>query len=164
MYDASGRDVAGAVGPLFEGDNIVLTCEVRGGKWTCHFKALTKYCGLQIPHRRRNSYHVTSWLVAPKTSSDVKDIRRVKPTTKTSKLSGKWSGGTFSTHLTCRHMRCRKSFKNSLKMFTGLWIYGQKKTIYIWIYFNTYRFKIKNIYVFTYILKNSCHLAKKTVL
>lgn len=32
VYDASGRDVAGAVGPLFEGDNIVLTCEVRGGK------------------------------------------------------------------------------------------------------------------------------------
>lgn len=34
VYDASGRDVAGAVGPLFEGDNIVLTCEVRGGKLT----------------------------------------------------------------------------------------------------------------------------------
>lgn len=32
VYDASGRDVAGAVGPLLEGDNIVLTCEVRGGK------------------------------------------------------------------------------------------------------------------------------------
>lgn len=32
MYDASGRDVAGAVGPLQEGDNLVLTCEVRGGK------------------------------------------------------------------------------------------------------------------------------------
>ncbi|XP_073816419.1 LOW QUALITY PROTEIN: sidestep III [Musca autumnalis] len=32
VYDASGRDVAGAVGPLFEGDNIVLTCEVRGGR------------------------------------------------------------------------------------------------------------------------------------
>ncbi|XP_036325036.1 uncharacterized protein LOC118738220 [Rhagoletis pomonella] len=30
VYDASGRDVAGAVGPLLEGDNIVLTCEVRG--------------------------------------------------------------------------------------------------------------------------------------
>lgn len=32
VYDASGRDVAGAVGPLLEGDNIVLTCEVRGGE------------------------------------------------------------------------------------------------------------------------------------
>ncbi|XP_037943815.1 synaptogenesis protein syg-2-like [Teleopsis dalmanni] len=32
VYDASGRDVAGAVGPLVEGDNIVLTCEVRGGR------------------------------------------------------------------------------------------------------------------------------------
>lgn len=32
VYDASGRDVAGAVGPLQEGDNLVLTCEVRGGK------------------------------------------------------------------------------------------------------------------------------------
>lgn len=32
VYDASGRDVAGAVGPLQEGDNLVLTCEVRGGE------------------------------------------------------------------------------------------------------------------------------------
>lgn len=32
VYDASGRDVAGAVGPLQEADNLVLTCEVRGGK------------------------------------------------------------------------------------------------------------------------------------
>lgn len=32
VYDASGRDVAGAVGPLLEGDNLVLTCEVRGGE------------------------------------------------------------------------------------------------------------------------------------
>jgi len=33
VYDASGRDVAGSVGPLLEGDNLVLTCEVRGGKY-----------------------------------------------------------------------------------------------------------------------------------
>lgn len=33
VYDASGRDVAGAVGPLLEGDNLVLTCEVRGGEY-----------------------------------------------------------------------------------------------------------------------------------
>ncbi|XP_055627743.1 uncharacterized protein LOC129769468 [Toxorhynchites rutilus septentrionalis] len=32
VYDASGRDVAGAIGPLQEEDNLVLTCEVRGGR------------------------------------------------------------------------------------------------------------------------------------
>uniref|UniRef100_A0A336MVY2 CSON007912 protein n=1 Tax=Culicoides sonorensis TaxID=179676 RepID=A0A336MVY2_CULSO len=32
VYDESGRDVAGVVGPLLEGDNLVLTCEVRGGR------------------------------------------------------------------------------------------------------------------------------------
>lgn len=32
VYDASGRDVAGTVGPLLEGDSLVVTCEVRGGK------------------------------------------------------------------------------------------------------------------------------------
>lgn len=32
VYDASGRDVSGAVGPLYEGDSLVLSCEVRGGK------------------------------------------------------------------------------------------------------------------------------------
>lgn len=32
VYDASGRDVTGVVGPLYEGDNLVLTCEIRGGK------------------------------------------------------------------------------------------------------------------------------------
>ncbi|XP_055524377.1 uncharacterized protein LOC129718023 isoform X2 [Wyeomyia smithii] len=32
VYDASGRDVAGAIGPLQEDDNLVLTCEVRGGR------------------------------------------------------------------------------------------------------------------------------------
>jgi hypothetical protein len=34
VYDASGRDVAGAVGPLQEDDNLVLVCEVRGGKYS----------------------------------------------------------------------------------------------------------------------------------
>lgn len=33
VYDASGRDVAGSVGPLLEDNNLVLTCEVRGGKF-----------------------------------------------------------------------------------------------------------------------------------
>jgi hypothetical protein len=32
VYDASGRDVAGSVGPLLEDNNLVLTCEVRGGE------------------------------------------------------------------------------------------------------------------------------------
>jgi hypothetical protein len=36
VYDASGRDVAGSVGPLLEGDNLILTCEVRGGKFTLY--------------------------------------------------------------------------------------------------------------------------------
>uniref|UniRef100_A0A182VQK6 Odorant-binding protein 2 n=1 Tax=Anopheles minimus TaxID=112268 RepID=A0A182VQK6_9DIPT len=30
VYDASGLDVTGAIGPLQEDDNLVLTCEVRG--------------------------------------------------------------------------------------------------------------------------------------
>lgn len=33
VYDASGRDVAGSVGPLLEDNNLVLTCEVRGGEY-----------------------------------------------------------------------------------------------------------------------------------
>lgn len=33
VYDASGRDVAGTVGPLLEGESLVVTCEVRGGKF-----------------------------------------------------------------------------------------------------------------------------------
>ncbi|XP_041763303.1 uncharacterized protein LOC121588918 [Anopheles merus] len=32
VYDASGLDVTGAIGPLQEDDNLVLTCEVRGGR------------------------------------------------------------------------------------------------------------------------------------
>lgn len=32
LYDNSGRDVTGIVGPLEEGTDLVLTCEVRGGK------------------------------------------------------------------------------------------------------------------------------------
>ncbi|XP_062702021.1 uncharacterized protein LOC115257156 isoform X3 [Aedes albopictus] len=32
VYDASGRDVAGAIGPLQEDENLILTCEVRGGR------------------------------------------------------------------------------------------------------------------------------------
>lgn len=32
LYDKSGRDVSGVVGPLEEGNELVLVCEVRGGK------------------------------------------------------------------------------------------------------------------------------------
>lgn len=32
LYDKSGRDVSGVVGPLEEGNELVLICEVRGGK------------------------------------------------------------------------------------------------------------------------------------
>lgn len=39
VYDASGRDVSGTVGPLYEGDSLVLSCEVRGGKFECTFSS-----------------------------------------------------------------------------------------------------------------------------
>ncbi|CAG9130949.1 unnamed protein product [Plutella xylostella] len=32
LYDEAGRDVAGVVGPLEEGSNFTLLCELRGGK------------------------------------------------------------------------------------------------------------------------------------
>lgn len=32
VYDNSGRDVSGVVGPMEEGSDLILTCEVRGGK------------------------------------------------------------------------------------------------------------------------------------
>lgn len=38
VYDASGRDVAGTVGPLLEGDSLIVTCEVRGGKFKIYLK------------------------------------------------------------------------------------------------------------------------------
>ncbi|CAH0552052.1 unnamed protein product [Brassicogethes aeneus] len=34
LYDNSGRDISGIVGPLEEGSDLVLTCEVRGGRPT----------------------------------------------------------------------------------------------------------------------------------
>lgn len=35
MYDNSGREIGeGVVGPLKEGDDLVLKCEVRGGQLT----------------------------------------------------------------------------------------------------------------------------------
>lgn len=38
LYDKMGRDVSGVVGPLEEGSDLVLTCEVRGG--TCYNEIL----------------------------------------------------------------------------------------------------------------------------
>lgn len=36
VYDNSGRELSDVVGPLTEGSDLVLTCEVRGGKcFTC---------------------------------------------------------------------------------------------------------------------------------
>lgn len=32
LYDKSGADVSGIVGPLMEGSALVIVCEVRGGK------------------------------------------------------------------------------------------------------------------------------------
>ncbi|XP_068896436.1 protein turtle homolog A-like isoform X3 [Tenebrio molitor] len=32
LYDNSGRDISGVVGPLEEGSDLILTCEVRGGR------------------------------------------------------------------------------------------------------------------------------------
>ncbi|KAJ2954909.1 hypothetical protein O0L34_g3233 [Tuta absoluta] len=32
LYDEAGRDTAGVIGPLEEGGNFTLLCEVRGGK------------------------------------------------------------------------------------------------------------------------------------
>ena len=33
VYDISGKKVNSSIGPLMEGDSLVLKCEVRGGKW-----------------------------------------------------------------------------------------------------------------------------------
>ena len=33
LYDKSGADVSGIIGPLEEGSALVLVCEVRGGKF-----------------------------------------------------------------------------------------------------------------------------------
>lgn len=39
IYDNSGRDVQKTVGPLEEGSDLILTCEVRGGK--CSLKLIS---------------------------------------------------------------------------------------------------------------------------
>lgn len=37
IYDTSGSDVSATVGPLLEGNTLILKCEVRGGKSTTFF-------------------------------------------------------------------------------------------------------------------------------
>lgn len=37
LYDNSGRDVTGAVGPMEEGTDLVLSCEVRGGECILYY-------------------------------------------------------------------------------------------------------------------------------
>lgn len=59
LYDKSGADVSGVVGPLEEGAALVLVCEVRGGKiiiLVCslfHFIYKLSYC--DIPNLRKIS-------------------------------------------------------------------------------------------------------------
>lgn len=40
LYDNSGREITGMVGPLEEGSDLILTCEVRGGNVTHFFQFL----------------------------------------------------------------------------------------------------------------------------
>lgn len=56
LYDKSGADISGVIGPLEEGSALILICEVRGGKFdfiimigkfaldhqTCLIKAMTR--------------------------------------------------------------------------------------------------------------------------
>lgn len=76
LYDKSGRDVSGVVGPLEEGNELVLICEVRGGRpaptviWLIDGTPAPQYIGektdthvvvnrLELPHVRRNHLNTT---------------------------------------------------------------------------------------------------------
>ncbi|CAG9789231.1 unnamed protein product [Diatraea saccharalis] len=76
LYDKSGRDVSGVVGPLEEGNELVLVCEVRGGRpaptvvWLIDGTPAPQYIGektdthvvvnkLELPHVRRNHLNTT---------------------------------------------------------------------------------------------------------
>ncbi|XP_013192090.2 hemicentin-1 [Amyelois transitella] len=76
LYDKSGRDVSGIVGPLEEGNELVLVCEVRGGRpaptvmWLIDGTPAPQYIGektdthvvvnrLELPHVRRNHLNTT---------------------------------------------------------------------------------------------------------
>ncbi|XP_028038629.1 neural cell adhesion molecule 1-like [Bombyx mandarina] len=76
LYDKSGRDVSGVVGPLEEGNELVLICEVRGGRpaptviWLIDGTPAPQYIGektdthvvvnrLELPHVRRSHLNTT---------------------------------------------------------------------------------------------------------
>ncbi|PZC75507.1 hypothetical protein B5X24_HaOG206048 [Helicoverpa armigera] len=76
LYDKSGRDVSGVVGPLEEGNELVLVCEVRGGRpaptvmWLIDGTPAPQYVGektdthvvvnrLELPHVRRTHLNTT---------------------------------------------------------------------------------------------------------
>ncbi|CAH0594175.1 unnamed protein product [Chrysodeixis includens] len=76
LYDKSGRDVSGVVGPLEEGNELVLVCEVRGGRpaptvmWLIDGTPAPQYLGektdthvvvnrLELPHVRRTHLNTT---------------------------------------------------------------------------------------------------------
>ncbi|KAG7298039.1 hypothetical protein JYU34_018804 [Plutella xylostella] len=76
LYDKSGRDVSGVVGPLEEGNELVLVCEVRGGRpaptvmWLIDSTPAPQYIGektdthvvvnrLELPHVRRKHLNTT---------------------------------------------------------------------------------------------------------
>ncbi|XP_038206654.1 neural cell adhesion molecule 1-like [Zerene cesonia] len=76
LYDKSGADVSGVVGPLEEGSALVLVCEVRGGRpepvvtWLIDGKPVQKYIGektdthvivnrLEVQHLSREHLNTT---------------------------------------------------------------------------------------------------------
>ncbi|XP_073950535.1 kin of IRRE-like protein 2 isoform X2 [Choristoneura fumiferana] len=76
LYDKSGRDVSGVVGPLEEGNELVLVCEVRGGRpaptvlWLIDGTPAPQYIGektdthvvvnrLELPHIKRSNLNTT---------------------------------------------------------------------------------------------------------
>ncbi|XP_059053190.1 hemicentin-1-like [Achroia grisella] len=76
LYDKSGRDVSGIVGPLEEGNELVLVCEVRGGRptptviWLIDGNPALQYVNektdthvvvnkLELPHVRRDHLNTT---------------------------------------------------------------------------------------------------------
>ncbi|CAG9565372.1 unnamed protein product [Danaus chrysippus] len=76
LYDKSGRDVSGVVGPLEEGNELVLVCEVRGGRpaptviWLIDNIPAPQYIGektdthvvvnkLELPHVKRIHLNTT---------------------------------------------------------------------------------------------------------
>ncbi|XP_045502354.1 hemicentin-1-like [Colias croceus] len=76
LYDKSGRDVSGVVGPLEEGNELVLVCEVRGGRpsptiiWLIDGVPAPQYIGektdshvvvnkLELPHVKRSHLNTT---------------------------------------------------------------------------------------------------------